>query len=276
MLMTLSVVIPTFNRPEATLRAIDSALKQSWRPDEVIVVDDASEPPFSSKPARPHDPRVRIVTLPSNSGASAARQAGVDAAKGDVIAFLDSDDQWLSAKLEVQMPLLAQNRSELVAVSCGWLEEGARSRQRIPIPSSDPADFASGCWFAPGSTVIIERAAFAIVGPFDTTLRRLEDLDWYLRFALCGGRLEVAPVTGALISIGRRGRSLPVEEASSRILERFSSQLEPVLLQRLNAYLELERATAARNEGRYSDLAFHLVRSFLHHPRPRLPLRKWW
>jgi glycosyltransferase involved in cell wall biosynthesis len=222
------------------------------------------------------DSLVRVLTLPDNRGASAARQAGVDAATGDVIGFLDSDDRWLPEKLAAQMALLSQSGGGLVAVACGWLEEGPRFRQRTPIPSSSAEDFASGCWFAPGTTVIVPRSAFAVVGPFDPGLRRLEDLDWFLRFALCGGRLEVAPVTGAVVSIGRRGLGLPVEQASSRLLERFRTRLEPDVLRRLAAYLDLERAAAARNDGRYGVMTLHLARSFLHSPRTRFPLRRWW
>jgi glycosyltransferase involved in cell wall biosynthesis len=273
---TVSVVIPTFNRPQATLKAIASALAQSYPPNEIIVVDDASEPPFSQAAGTIGDPRVKVLSLPTNRGASAARQAGIDAATGDVIAFLDSDDQWLPEKLAAQVAQLARSQDPLVAVSCGWLEEGSRSRRRMPIASADPADFASGCWFSPGSTVIVPRAAFEIVGPFDPALKRLEDLDWFLRFALRGGRLEVAPVTGARISIGRRGRSSPVEEASILIMERFRGQLEPRIQKRLAAYLDLECAAAARNDRRYGAMARLLARSFGNHPRLGLPLRRWW
>ncbi|MXQ12887.1 glycosyltransferase family 2 protein [Microvirga makkahensis] len=273
---TISVVIPTFNRQEATLRAINSALRQFRKPEEIIVVDDASAPPFSLAHPSLQDPCIRVINLPSNQGAAAARQAGVDAAAGDLIAFLDSDDQWLPEKLAHQLPFLSQGHSDLVAVSCGWIEEGERSRTRTPIASADPADFASGCWFAPGSTIVIPRAAFRIVGPFDTTLRRLEDLDWFLRFALCGGRLEVSPYPGARISIGRRGRSSPVREASLQIMRRYGEELEPGLRRRLAAYLDLERAAAARNDGRHAAMAALLIRSILNYPRFRLPLREWW
>ncbi len=276
MSMTLSVVIPTYNRPDATVRAIGSALEQTRVPDEIVVVDDGSEPPFCPSEAIRDNPRVRILTLPSNQGASAARQAGINAARGNIIAFLDSDDRWLPGKLEAQLPLLARSGSDLVAVACGWQEEGPRSRRRLPIPSSNAADFASGCWFSPGSTVIIPRAAFLIAGPFDPALRRLEDLDWFLRFALSGGRLEVASMTGALISMGRRGRGHPVNQASARLLERFGETLEPGLLRRLAAYLDLEMANAARNDGRYGAMGFHLARSFLRCPRTQLSLRQWW
>lgn len=276
MLTTVSVVIPTFNRPEATLRAVASTLAQTHSPDEVIVVDDGSKPPFSQAAAIIRDPRVKILTLPSNRGASSARQAGVDAARGDVIGFLDSDDQWFPEKLAAQIVKLRSSKDPLVAVTCGWMEEGNQSRQRLPRASSSLADFASGCWFSPGSTVIVPRAAFEIVGTFDPTLKRLEDLDWFLRFALCGGRLEVIPLIGARISIGRRGRSSPVEEASAKILERFTGKLEPRILQRLAAYLDLERSVAARNDGHYGAMACLLARSFIRHPRLGLALERWW
>ena len=272
---TISVVIPTFNRPEATSRAIHSALVQSWKPDEIIVVDDGSTPPFQKTFPSSKDPKVKILTLPENRGASAARQAGIDVAQGDFIAFLDSDDQWLPHKLAAQMELLARTPG-LTAVSCGWAEEGDRSKERIPIPCDNAEGFASGCWFAPGSTVILPRSSFAIVGPFDPDLRRLEDLDWFLRFALKGGKLAVAPIIGVRISIGRRGKTQAVDHASSHIMSRIDQTLPRQVRRNLAAYLDLERSVAARNDGRYGAMILNLARSFLRYPRLRLHLRRWW
>ena len=274
--MGVSVIIPTFNRSEATGQAVASVLAQTRPPDEIIIVDDASSPPVTLEALGGRDPRLRLVTHAVNRGASAARQAGIAAATGRFIAFLDSDDRWLPDKLAMQFPMLESSGSDLVAVSCGWREAGARSRRCIPIASADPVDFASGCWFSPGSTVVLPRAAFDVVGPFDAELRRLEDVDWFLRFALAGGRLEVAPEIGAVVSIGQRARSGHVRAACSRILDRRQGSLDPRMRRNLGAYLDLELAAAARNDGRPLTMAFHLARSFLARPRRQIPLRNWW
>ena len=193
-----------------------------------------------------------------------------------MVAFLDSDNRWLPDKLATQLALLQGHESELVAVACGWMEEGRAASRRMPIASADLADFASGCWFCPGTTVVLPRGVFDVVGPFDPTLRRLEDVDWFLRFALAGGRLEVAPMTGAVVSVGGRGRREQVSAACAHILRRHEEDLEPALRRNLLAYLDLERAAAARNDGHLLAMAGYVARSFAARPRRQLPMRRWW
>ncbi len=279
---SVTAVIPVFNRPRAAARAVASALAQTRAPDEILLVDDCSQPPLTLADLGTGDPRVRILRLDANRGAAGARQAGVDAARGEVVAFLDSDDVWLPGKLAAQLPLL-EGAEALTAVACGWdtvPEISGAPERRIPLASADPLDFASGCWFSPGSTVLVPRAAFARVGPLDPALRRLEDLDWFLRFALAGGRLLVAPMAGAVISTGRRGKRGPVEDAARRIRTRIAALGDPAVtparLRRLEAYLDLERAAAARNEGARAAMLFLMARSFARAPRLQVPLRRWW
>ncbi len=112
----VSVIIPSYNRPAAFVkRAVDSALKQTYEPIEVVVVDD--NPPGS--PAREAmtavlreyeaDARVRAVINPQNLGGSEARNAGVKAARGEYLAFLDDDDEFKPEKTEAQMKLMLEN-----------------------------------------------------------------------------------------------------------------------------------------------------------------------
>ncbi len=100
---TVSVVIATYNRHEHCKRAIDSVLNQTHAPLEVIVVDDGSTPPFE-------DARVRVIRTPQNTKSmfgwaspGYVRTLGMKEAKGDYIAFLDDDDEWLPNKLEIQL-----------------------------------------------------------------------------------------------------------------------------------------------------------------------------
>lgn len=95
--MTLSAVIPTHNRGGLVCRAIDSALAQDHPPDEIVVVDDGSTDDTRERLAR-YAGRVRYVAQ-ANAGGAAARNRGVEAATGDWIAFLDSDDIWLEGHL---------------------------------------------------------------------------------------------------------------------------------------------------------------------------------
>ncbi|MBM6593715.1 glycosyltransferase family 2 protein [Microvirga pudoricolor] len=279
---TVSVVVPVHDRIDSLRRAVQSALDQTRPPDEIVIVDDASPEPVTAEALGVDDPRIRILRLSPNRGAAGARMAGVEAARSDLVAFLDSDDIFWPGKLEAQLPLL-EEAGDLVAVSCGWEardEATGRAITRIPIPSADPVDFAGGCWFSPGCTVVIPKRAFAVCGPFDPRLRRLEDLDWFLRFALAGGALRVAPVIGCTIAIGRRAQPGPVFEAADLIEEKFSAgrdpNVTPKLLRHLRAWLDVERAVALRNGGRWFGMAAALARSLALVPRTGVQLRAWW
>ena len=99
----VSVVIPTYNRADLLGKAIESVLDQSYRDLELIVVDDASTDGTPQVVRGYGDPRVRYIVLQENRRQGVAMNAGIANARGDVIAFLDSDDTWLPAKLERQL-----------------------------------------------------------------------------------------------------------------------------------------------------------------------------
>lgn len=279
----ISVVIPTYNRVASTRAAVSSVLAQTLPPEEIIVVDDCSTEAVDAAAFESLAPHVSFYRTDINMGAAGARQAGVDRARSEFVAFLDSDDLWSATKLEKQMPLLGAARDGLVAASCGWREvdeNGTHLRTRIPVAAADAAAFASGCWFCPGTTVMLPRRVFDVVGPFDTRLRRLEDLDWYLRFGLAGGRLEVARTIEAEISVGARARVATVRPARELILQKVGSLPDTDerdgLARQLKAWLDMELARAAWKEGDVWLAAGHLARSFAAAPRPRLHLRRWW
>src|SRR5262245_25869062 len=100
----VSVVIPTYNRADLVGRAIDSVLGQTYSNIEVIVVEDSSTADTQARLSR-YGNRIQVLTQ-KNSGPSVARNHGIAAARGEIIAFLDSDDYWLSTKLARQVDLL--------------------------------------------------------------------------------------------------------------------------------------------------------------------------
>jgi glycosyltransferase involved in cell wall biosynthesis len=115
----LSVVIPTRERPGRLKKAIESARSQSSVALEIIVVDDASsdETPAVVEAAAASDERVRPLRLGHPSGAPAARNAGIRASRGELIAFLDDDDEWLPDKSRVQIDFLRANPDVVGVVS---------------------------------------------------------------------------------------------------------------------------------------------------------------
>jgi glycosyltransferase involved in cell wall biosynthesis len=105
----VSVIIPTYNRETLILRAIDSVLRQTYRDFEIIVVDDNSTDATQQVLSSISDPRLRVLRHSTNCGPPAARNTGINAARGEYLAFLDSDDEWLEQKLEVQLTAMRQN-----------------------------------------------------------------------------------------------------------------------------------------------------------------------
>lgn len=116
--VTVSIILPAYNRADRLPEAINSILVQSFRDFELIVVDDASSEDLEAVVCSMGDPRIRYIRHTVNGGASAARNTGVSEARGEFIAFHDSDDLWLPGKLERQLEQLRKLPPE-VGVVCG-------------------------------------------------------------------------------------------------------------------------------------------------------------
>jgi glycosyltransferase involved in cell wall biosynthesis len=133
----VSVVIPAYNRKATIGRAVLSILTQSINDLEVVVVDDGSHDGTSQavEEIAKGDPRVRLVRYGSNRGAQAARNSGIKAARGEWIAFLDSDDTWLSSSVQLRIAA-AQSGNVQVVHSAGFvLRCGGRERETFEVPA---------------------------------------------------------------------------------------------------------------------------------------------
>ncbi len=274
----ISVVVPVFNRPKMAERALQTVVGQvGLAPGdvEILLVDDASEPELTLPS---NHPVVRIIRLNENGGPSAARNAGVRAARGQYIAFLDSDDIWLKDKLAGQIQYLREiervHPHDMIALVCSFYYPNslnARLEVRVPRPGRTTVDFASGCWFCPGSALLIKRSIFDVVGPFDHRLRRLEDLDWFIRFGRLGGQLHVDSVASTIIAPSNSARYETVSAACELIEEKFNPGSDLALpnaaWRRLRAYLALERGAALLLSGRRIEGAVQLLASLSYKPR---------
>lgn len=184
---TVSVIIPTHNRAALVGRAVRSALHQSHRDLEVIVVDDGSTDDTPSVIAGFADTRVRYIVHTMNKGGGAARNSGIEAADGEYIAFLDSDDEWLPDKLERQIAAFQQSDAAVAAIYTGFAVIDAAGRvTAVRIPRHRGV-ILSELWCAnivrTVSTVVVRRAALRRVGGFDPTLPACQDWDLWLRLA---------------------------------------------------------------------------------------------
>jgi glycosyltransferase involved in cell wall biosynthesis len=185
----VSVIIPAYNEGPLLAEAIGSALAQTYSPTEVIVVDDGSTDPRTAETARSYGSRVRLITR-ENGGVAAARQTGVEAARGALIALLDQDDRWLPRKLEAQVGDLERHPHAVLAHSSYYTidESGTRTgavklraREYSPLPGLlMEVPIASG-------TCVMRRDAIEAAGGFDPALPGTDDWDLWLRMAARGG-----------------------------------------------------------------------------------------
>lgn len=282
----ISIVIPTFNRPAATLASVRSVRGQEGLSQkiEIIVVDDASVAPL---PAMLEESGVTVVRLSVNGGPAAARNAGVRASKGDFVAFLDSDDQWLDGKLAAQSAAYEKlglgRRARETTVMCGGFYVCRRDGElegRIPHDVADPGLLASGCWHSPGTTLFAHRSVFDRIGEFDESLRRLEDVDWFARLGLAGGVLRACPHLGAVILPSSAARPRDILAATEILRRKLRtgplSALSARHRNKLTAYLYAEEALAMHADGRWLDAGLALTRSLARAPRWRLPVSRPW
>lgn len=187
----VSVIIPTFNRPEKVVKAIGSVLNQTFQDFEIVVVDDASTDNVAET-LKPFidDGLIRYICHKENQGAGASRNTGIGLSKGEYLAFLDSDDLWLPQKLEIQLKYLEQHDTNAWACSTGFEVHGTDGQNlstfHSPLPLLNIMDVAWGCSISPGSTLLIKKELLLATSLFDPTLRRLEDWDWLLHFIKIG------------------------------------------------------------------------------------------
>lgn len=286
--MRISVVIPVLNRQALCERALRSALAQQIDGLETIIVDDGSQPPFQLPAHIAEHPDVRVFRHEENRGPAAARNTGVGAARGEWIACLDSDDYWLADTLRPRLESAERDRkarpSQMAVHAAGFVIDNTRTGRRearIPVESDRPIHFASGCWFSPGSTILFHKEVFERIGPYDPNLRRLEDLDWFLRFALAGGQLKVWDDVAAVIETGPKPQLSALEDSAAYLQAKYTGKrsahrLAPELLRRLNAYLDVERASIFAAQRRWLRMLSCMARSVLRVPRLTIHLERFW
>ncbi len=192
----VSVVIPAFNAERTIRRAIASALRQDDVELEVLVVDDCSSDRTVEEALAIGDTRVRVIRQERNAGVSAARNAGVHAATGTLIAFLDADDEWLPGKLRQQLLALAADPVASL-VSCDseiHRVDGSVVRHHETVSVSGGREAWKALLrgnFVPTPTVLCRRVDLIAVGGFDQSLSFAEDLDVWVRVAQRGGIVVV-------------------------------------------------------------------------------------
>lgn len=185
--MTISVVIPCYNNGAHLAETLGSVLAQTRRALEVLVVDDGSSD--DSVAVASTFEEVRVITLPRNSGVSWARNTGLLAARGEMVAWLDGDDIWEPTHLAAVAGLLEAHPSAVMAFSLTRAFGMFHNVWEPLLPPLEPVDAFWPSWrqtVAQMSTCVVWREGAVALKGFDPTVRSVEDFEFFLRLARSG------------------------------------------------------------------------------------------
>jgi glycosyltransferase involved in cell wall biosynthesis len=274
----VSVVIPAFNRAGTIGAAVDSVLAQTFQDLELILVDDASTDDTADVLAGLGDSRIRVIRHESNKGAGAARNTGIEAARGEWVAFQDSDDLWMPTKLERQMARLSSPGASYIAAYCGMLVEDMDNPCAQPryIPDTKVTTREGNILnelltrsFISTQTLVARRDLLMSIGGFDEELPALEDWECVLRLAQHDSfALVDEPLVRQRFSPNSITRSADRRlKARIQILEKHRELLarDPLVL----ASHHYSIAGALRQSGRLEEAAQHITAAL--HCRPFHP-----
>ena len=231
----VSIVIPTYKRPDKLDRAVDSVLNQTYSNIEVIVVDDNSPGTEGRKRTESimerysSESRVIYVKHEFNKNGSAARNTGAKMSTGDFIGFLDDDDQFLPKKIESQI-------NKLLSLSDDWgmcynhYYTQKENESLIPVKEHREGDL-----FLPalkqmlninaGSNLLIRRKAFESIGGFDESFKRNQDHEFLVRL-LHKYKLAFVAEPGLIYSIGTTNVKINYEETIRHYIETFKPYID--------------------------------------------------
>jgi glycosyltransferase involved in cell wall biosynthesis len=271
--MLVSVVIPTLDRPSLLLRAINSVLRQTHQQIEIIVVVDRPDHDTLAAVQSLNDPRVQLIVNSYSPTAGGARNAGADHAKGEWIAFLDDDDEWLPNKLEKQIafasgraPALVSCLSRVVTPSATYVSP------QMPYDNSTPLDeylFVRRSPFkAPGfiqtSSYLLPRQLFDTVR-FDTDSPH-DDWEFLLRLSKqAGARIETVPEVLVVLYFEEQRPSLTKRTSSWLRSLRWIDRLGPIITRRAYGGFCLSvagsRAADERAYGAFPEILYRAFRN---------------
>jgi glycosyltransferase involved in cell wall biosynthesis len=224
----ISIIMPCYNAAAHLSSSVGSVLAQTFGDWELIAVDDGSGDDTLTWLHAQTDTRIRPVSQ-SNQGVSAARNAGLAAARGPYVAFLDADDTWAPVFLEKMLAAL-QSRPDAVLAYCGWQNLGLPGGRGEPFVPPDYENDAkaitlfAGCRW-PIHAALVKRAAVLAANGFNTALKNAEDYALWLRVATSAPIVRVPEVLafyhfhgGAQASSNKARSALQHLEAQQRHL----------------------------------------------------------
>jgi hypothetical protein len=272
----VSVVIPTFARPDLVLRAVRSALAQTLGGIEVlVVVDGPGDEETAAALATIDDPRLRVITLPEKGGAPNARNVGVAEARAPWTALLDDDDEWLPAKLATQLALAQSSPAKLPIVASRLINVTPRARfvmpRRLPSPGEPLSEYLTvrrglfhGDGFIQTSTIMAPTELLRRV-PFTVGLRRLQELDWTFRALGVDGVDLVYPTEPLVVWYQDENRPRISHESPWQQSIEWLDRIRPLITRRAYAALATSVIASMAAPTRRLDLFRSILRGVRRH-----------
>jgi glycosyltransferase involved in cell wall biosynthesis len=247
----VSVIIPSYKTANLIAACLDSVFAQTYSDFEAIVVNDGSpDTPELESVLQPYLDRI-VYIKQENKRAAGARNNAIRQARGEFVAFLDSDDTWMPDHLFSQMHLFAEDPAiDLVYSDAILMGDGAQESQFMKVcPSTGEATFAAliveRCQI-PISTVVARKRTLVDAGLFDEKLARCDDYDMWVRSAFGGARIRYSRKLGARLFVGRPGS---LGQSRARMAEGYS-----IILEKYKRTLPLKDADRAVVEKRAAEI----------------------
>jgi len=274
----VSVVIPTYNQANFLREALQSVLSQSLTNLEVIVVNNFSDDHTQDVVLNINDPRVRLINFKNQGRIASSRNVGIKEAKGEWLAFLDSDDLWVENKLEESLLALKQGY-DLLAHGQIFFDQDTKTEKKVFFGPSSNAQYLNmlfGVNPISTSTVVMKTSWAKKLGGFQEDDRYItsEDYDFWLRLANSGAKILI------LDKILGKHRKHSASSSSS-LIKHISAQKEVVYdhykllpksvlnkmrLKQKEAILEYAQARTYHEQGNANVALKHYVKAWLHNP----------
>ena len=255
--------------------AVDSVINQTFKNFELVIVDDASTDNTKDVVHTIEDQRIQYCQHEQNRGAPAARNTGIKTANGEYIAFIDSDDEWHSRKLECQVRKFEESPSKVGAVYTGFYKQFNNKRELGRIPSKRGDIFENQLmqdWVNPTSTVMVRAECFDTVGDFAVELSARQDYEMWIRISR---EYEFEYIKEPLVTLHTDGSSRISDDTKKRmeahkmVLEMIEDDIQSLPLRRRRQAFAIQYYTMGRylqKQGEFAESKSYLRDSIRYYP----------
>ena len=274
----VSVIIPTYNRAKLLSRAINSVLNQTYKNVEIIVVDDGSTDNTEEVLKSFNDEKIKYIRHEKNKGASAARNTGIKVARGEYIAFLDDDDEWLKDKLKKQVETIKNLPSDVWGgIYCGFFY--VTDKKVMMVEATKKGDLKKAILnkevdIGASSTLLFSIDAIKEIGLFDESFERHQDWEYLIRFFR---KYKLFSLRDPLVKV--YGPNMPNGKKAARVKEKYLSKFKKDIYEfgdetarEIIAKHWLEVAAAFAKEVKVRECIFYLKKSIIYRI---LPLKEY-